>query len=375
MVTASPPDVDPEATCALKFALCCQGAADEGAPTAAPAADVTARVLRIFDAQCPTDADKAAVVFTVVFGSGFEYFADVNAAYVAAFRRTVPPPSRAFVGCGDAAPLRVTVVAVEDAHRASVRRDALHVQSISAWAAACIGPYAQSNTVRCDACGAGIVLTAGTLPLEPPTMVVAGSEGSRHHVAGAATAASDASDARSVDARARLFSECVMCIANAHAVLQQSAGCSEASGIAAARIGTVFFSAARLQSSEQSDEAAHASAEVHALEVFWAAWRFVAQRRAAAAAAAAAAATPRLSNSQSDSDASHGDDDVAALPHVVPMPSSIPLRAVTVATLPRGVAVELILGAVISEGDACRPCSCALVSVALPRFFQATVPQ
>lgn len=45
-------------------------------------------------------------------------------------------------------------------------RKALHVQSISAWAPSCIGPYSQANAYK------GFVHLAGSIPLQPASMAV-----------------------------------------------------------------------------------------------------------------------------------------------------------------------------------------------------------
>ena len=46
----------------------------------------------------------------------------------------------------------------------SAARHVLHVQSISAWAPSCIGPYSQACSAH------GIVFFAGQIGLDPPTM-------------------------------------------------------------------------------------------------------------------------------------------------------------------------------------------------------------
>ena len=52
-------------------------------------------------------------------------------------------------------------------------RNVLHVQSISKWAAACIGPYAQAVT---DKSPHGTVVLSGQIGLNPPTMQLASTE-------------------------------------------------------------------------------------------------------------------------------------------------------------------------------------------------------
>jgi len=96
------------------------------------------------------------------------HFGACNAAYVAVVPRS-GPPARACV----AAPLppgalcAVDVTARSPAARAAgVQRIAMHVQSVSAWAPACIGPYAQAT--RCG----GLVHVAGQLGLDPASMTL-----------------------------------------------------------------------------------------------------------------------------------------------------------------------------------------------------------
>jgi diphthine-ammonia ligase len=97
------------------------------------------------------------------------HFGACNAAYIS----VVPiaaPPARACVAAPLAHSARCAVdVAVRSpaAAAAGVPRAAMHVQSISCWAPACIGPYAQAT--RCG----GLVFLAGQLGLDPPTMALA----------------------------------------------------------------------------------------------------------------------------------------------------------------------------------------------------------
>jgi enamine deaminase RidA (YjgF/YER057c/UK114 family) len=48
--------------------------------------------------------------------------------------------------------------------QAAHKRGCLHVQSVSSWAPACIGPYAQGTRAM------GLVHLAGQIGLDPPTM-------------------------------------------------------------------------------------------------------------------------------------------------------------------------------------------------------------
>lgn len=92
------------------------------------------------------------------------HFAAVNNTYI----RVVPataPPARA---CVEACLPEGTLVAVDVLTRApglsAHKRGCLHVQSVSGWAPACIGPYAQGTRAL------GLVHFAGQIGLDAPTM-------------------------------------------------------------------------------------------------------------------------------------------------------------------------------------------------------------
>ena len=110
-------------------------------------------------------------------------FAAVNAAYV----RVVPthsPPARACIELPlpEGVPAAVEAVATRRAGvsaeppnapkkkptRARVPRRSLHVQSISCWAPACIGPYAQASTRL------GLCHLAGSIGMDPATLALVG---------------------------------------------------------------------------------------------------------------------------------------------------------------------------------------------------------
>ncbi|KAJ9469654.1 Diphthine--ammonia ligase [Diplonema papillatum] len=103
--------------------------------------------------------DLPDAVFVHVYGASIDGFAQVNRGYVPHF--DVNPPSRAFVEVsGTGARVVVDVLAYAGP------RETLHVQSVSEWAPACIGPYAQATAVG------GTVLHAGMLGLDPATMAL-----------------------------------------------------------------------------------------------------------------------------------------------------------------------------------------------------------
>ena len=113
---------------------------------------------------------KDSTAFVHVYGKSISNFAAVNKAYNPNFDSN--PPSRAFVeNNGQSTDVTMDVL-IYDGDRNN--RTTLHVQSISEWAPACIGPYAQATTVS------GTVMHAGMLGLDPPSMVLVGStEGNR----------------------------------------------------------------------------------------------------------------------------------------------------------------------------------------------------
>ncbi|KAJ6515757.1 hypothetical protein C8R45DRAFT_1140671 [Mycena sanguinolenta] len=75
-----------------------------------------------------------------IFLSSMDLFSSVNAAYVTFFGTS--PPARACVAVGLPAPRRVMLECI--AHSRTAERHALHVQGLSYWAPANIGPYSQA---------------------------------------------------------------------------------------------------------------------------------------------------------------------------------------------------------------------------------------
>jgi len=104
------------------------------------------------------------VAFVALYVHDMAGYAVINAEYVRRFNRP-NPPSRLCVQVaglpkGAAVALECLAFAPE-----AVPRRTLHVQSVSTWATACIGPYAQANVL-----GDRLALLAGAIPLDPPTM-------------------------------------------------------------------------------------------------------------------------------------------------------------------------------------------------------------
>ncbi len=81
-----------------------------------------------------------------VFISSMEDFASINAVYTTYFG--VSPPARACVAVDLPHPLRVMLDCVAYAEQKKDDRKALHVQGLSYWAPANIGPYSQAILVR-----------------------------------------------------------------------------------------------------------------------------------------------------------------------------------------------------------------------------------
>ena len=81
-----------------------------------------------------------------VFISSMEDFSSINAVYATYFG--VSPPARACVAVDLPHPLRVMLDCVVYTEQKAHDRKALHVQGLSYWAPANIGPYSQAIVVR-----------------------------------------------------------------------------------------------------------------------------------------------------------------------------------------------------------------------------------
>lgn len=116
------------------------------------------------------DLSFSDALFVHLFVPSMRRFAAVNAVYLR-FLPAANPPARATVeleGEGTVVDVLVAMPGGGTAPR-SLPRKTLHVQSISDWAPACIGPYAQSVA------HAGLVFFAGQIGLDPGSMeLVAG---------------------------------------------------------------------------------------------------------------------------------------------------------------------------------------------------------
>lgn len=81
-----------------------------------------------------------------IFLSSIDLFARVNAVYATFFGAS--PPARACVAVDLPSPIRVKLDCIAFSEHTAADRQALHVQSLSYWAPANIGPYSQAITVR-----------------------------------------------------------------------------------------------------------------------------------------------------------------------------------------------------------------------------------
>jgi diphthine-ammonia ligase len=81
-----------------------------------------------------------------IFISSMEDFASINVVYASYFG--VSPPARACVSVDLPYPLRVMLDCVAYSEQKASDRQALHVQGLSYWAPANIGPYSQAIIVR-----------------------------------------------------------------------------------------------------------------------------------------------------------------------------------------------------------------------------------
>ncbi|KAG7387649.1 ATP binding domain 4 [Phytophthora pseudosyringae] len=133
-------------------------------------ADVVAQVEAILESQKMVLAD---VCFVHLYVQDMSAFGHLNAEYIRYLGQNLPP-SRSCVEVKALAAVPARVLLDCFALRGSgeqklqslrVRRDVLHVKSISAWAPCCIGPYSQANVLH-----RAIILLAGQIALHPQTM-------------------------------------------------------------------------------------------------------------------------------------------------------------------------------------------------------------
>jgi len=103
------------------------------------------------------------LAFVCMYVSDMSNFATANSVYKKNFG--VNPPSRICVEINLPEPYLVMIECLGSTKK---KRSCLHVQSISCWAPACIGPYSQATTLD------HIVHLAGQIGLDPATMELVG---------------------------------------------------------------------------------------------------------------------------------------------------------------------------------------------------------
>ena len=118
--------------------------------------------------------DWSNVLFVNLALADMSAFAAANAAYCSIVpQRSAParactslPSTATATICVDVLVARLASAAAQDAAGVAGLRRTLHVQSISEWAPACIGPYSQATLQS------GLLCMAGQIPLQPATMEV-----------------------------------------------------------------------------------------------------------------------------------------------------------------------------------------------------------
>eukprot|EP00741_Cyanophora_paradoxa_P015193 tig00020849_g14664.t1 len=145
------------------------GIASEGGtgPSASPGEETRRLLARLEAALGGYGASLSDAYFVRLYVRRMADFAAVNAAYAPFFPSS--PPSRSCVEAPIDCALRLECLAVRGGggggEEGEARR-ALHVQSVSRWASACIGPYSQANVVG------STVHLSGVLGLVPETMLL-----------------------------------------------------------------------------------------------------------------------------------------------------------------------------------------------------------
>ena len=118
---------------------------------------------------------SAHLIFTTIILRNMDDFEKVNTIYKTAFTRPLPP-ARVTVAAGNQMPpstsILLSCIACRDIQDLG---DGIHVQSISYWAPANIGPYSQAVSIPVSDGDnpAKLVFIAGQIPLVPETMLPA----------------------------------------------------------------------------------------------------------------------------------------------------------------------------------------------------------
>ncbi|CAH0515163.1 unnamed protein product [Peronospora belbahrii] len=132
--------------------------------------DIVDQLETILESQKMVLAD---VCFVHLYVQDMTAFGQLNAEYIRHLGQNLPP-SRSCVEVKALTDVPASVLLDCFALRGSgeqkmqslrVRRDVLHVKSLSAWAPCCIGPYSQANVLH-----RALILLAGQIALHPQTM-------------------------------------------------------------------------------------------------------------------------------------------------------------------------------------------------------------
>ena len=121
------------------------------------------------------DLTSANLIFTTIILRNMDDFEKVNTIYKTIFTKPLPP-ARVTVAAGNQMPPNVSILLSCTACRdIQDLRKGVHVQSISYWAPANIGPYSQAVSLPLSAGDnhAKLVFIAGQIPLVPETMLLA----------------------------------------------------------------------------------------------------------------------------------------------------------------------------------------------------------
>ncbi|KAI4285536.1 MAG: hypothetical protein L6R38_000557 [Xanthoria sp. 2 TBL-2021] len=141
--------------------------------TAAQMEDITGVLRSLLEHE--VHRSTADIIFTTILLRSMDDFKAVNQKYAELFGTRPNPPARVTVACENTLPPGVNVmVSVVVALGPDVARQHLHVQSISYWAPANIGPYSQATSVRLGTVdnAPAVVYVAGQIPLVPESMEI-----------------------------------------------------------------------------------------------------------------------------------------------------------------------------------------------------------
>jgi len=143
----------------------------------------TSAIIDQLDAICRTTSSATIaaprVVASTILLRNMSQYAAVNAIYGERFNY-INPPARVTICCGDSLPEGVFVaISFSLIQTPTGGINGLHVQSISYWAPANIGPYSQAINVLAvpsKECGEEMVHLAGQIPLVPSSMQIVGED-------------------------------------------------------------------------------------------------------------------------------------------------------------------------------------------------------